>query len=69
MVVVSGDSDANCPVMQEWLKIDELVARATGGKIALCYATCIDRSTVADNHELLIPLVTHFGALFKKCVV
>ena len=69
MVVVSGEGDAECPIIKEWLKIDELVYRATTGKIALCIGPSIDRSTVAENHELLIPLVTQFGALLKKYVV
>lgn len=68
MVVVAGEGDPTCPVMAEWVKMEELVKRATSGRIALCKKEAIDRSTVADNYELLTPLVTHYGILLcNKC--
>lgn len=60
MVVVEG-GDERCPVISEWLKIETLVARASKGNIALVRGNSIDRSTVADNYELLSPLVQTYG--------
>lgn len=64
MVVVAGapssEEDA-CPVMQEWLKLEALVKRAAAeGKIA-SLSGAIDRTSVTDNYELLIPLVSNYG--------
>ena len=62
MVVVAGEGD-ECPVMNEWLKLEAVVSRGSKGKIAHCKSETIDRDTVADNYELLTPLVTHYGTL------
>lgn len=67
MVVVEGtEGVAQCPVMTEWLNMEEVVKRGTKGHIALCTTESLTRSTVADNHELLIPLIKHFGTLSAK---
>ena len=68
MVVVQGDggapgAQAECPIIVEWLKLDALVARAANGKIALIRTEDIDRDTVCDNYELLVPLVKELGGL------
>lgn len=64
-MVVAGGPDpaekADCPVIKEWLKLDHLVKRATDGKIAHVQQKTLDRVAVHDNHELLLPLVSHFG--------
>ena len=64
MPVVAADGNIDCPVMQQWVKLEALVARAGQGKIALMNKTALDRESVADNHELLIPLVSEFGTLY-----
>ena len=63
MVVVAGDdtSKGECPVMKEWVKLEALVSRAAGGKIALMHSKAVDRTTVADNYELLLPVVANYG--------
>lgn len=67
MVVLSGSSSASleieCPVLKEWLEIEEVVARAaTTGKVALCRYVDLGRSTVDDNYEILAPLLKEFGS-------
>lgn len=69
MVVVTGNSGAGapgvldeCPIIQRWLQLEDVVARAAKGKIALCRSADMDRSTVCDNYELLIPLVQEYGS-------
>ena len=59
----SGNSHEECPVMKEWIKLEALVSRAADGKIALMHAKNIDRTTVANNYELLLPLVANYGTL------
>ena len=69
MVVLAGDSSDSgkpheeCPVMKEWIKLEAVVSRATEGKIALMHGKNIDRTTVANNYELLLPLVANYGTL------
>ena len=63
MVVIHG-GETECPVMAEWLKMEDVVGRAsTKGNIALIRGSNIDRTTVADNFELLKPLVATLGSL------
>ena len=64
MVVVEGGLE-ECPIITEWLKLEDVVSRATKGKLALCRTDSINRSTVADNHELLIPLLKNLGTLVQ----
>lgn len=59
-VVVEGGAN-DCPVIQAWLQLEGVVERASKGHIALCRTDGINRQTVADNHELLKPLLQHFG--------
>lgn len=67
MAVVAGGDSIDCPVMQEWLKLEAVVSRAcTCGQVTSVKGNAIDRTTVADNHELLAPLVTHFGNSLGK---
>ena len=64
MVVVESNAtleNVECPVLKEWLKVEVLVARGVKGKVAECRSQSFSRLTVADNYELLIPLVTHVG--------
>lgn len=63
MVVVEGGTQIECPVLSEWVKMDELVQRAAKGHVALVRGKAIDRSTLADNHELLQPLLVQYGNL------
>ena len=49
--------------MKEWIKLEAVVSRATEGKIALMHGKNIDRTTVANNYELLLPLVANYGTL------
>ena len=65
MVVVAGNGDeaVERPVLKEWLKLERVVARAAKGNISLVRSDSITRDTVADNHELLGTLVSHYGIL------
>ena len=74
MVVLAGNSDGkspdspdNCPIIQEWLKLDAVVERAAKGQIVLATSK-LSRDTVADNYELLGPLVSELGILAVKHV-
>lgn len=58
MVLAEG---GDCPVICEWLKLEAVATRAASGTIALVRENNITRTTVADNYELLIPLVTTYG--------
>lgn len=69
MVVVNNVvEDANaCPVLGAWMKIEALVSRAaTHGKLAMCNTAQLDRTTVADNHELLIPILATYGGFLAS---
>ena len=51
-----------CPVIEEWLKMEVVVARAGAGKIAhLSHNT--DRDCVSSNADLLVPLIKAYGPL------
>ena len=67
MVVINGDGDAasalDCPVIKEWMGLEALVERATKGQIAVVNGKQLSRDTVADNYELLGPLISHYGIL------
>jgi len=68
MVVVAGAGEGQaepCPVMSEWLKLEALVTRASQGKIALYHSKEVSRTTLEDNHELLIPLISNYGILIQ----
>lgn len=68
MVVVAGAGEGQaepCPVMSEWLKLEALVTRASQGKIALYHSKNVHRTTLEDNHELLIPLISNYGILIQ----
>ena len=49
--------------MKAWLDLPAVVDRATKGKICLVREAEITRTTVADNYELLMPLISEFGLL------
>lgn len=55
-------SVVKCPVIQEWLKLDAVVDRAAKGHLALAKSKTLTRDTVADNYEILGPLVAEYGA-------
>ena len=68
MVVVAGAGEGQaelCPVMSEWLKIEALVTRASQGKIALYQSNVLTRTTLENNHELLIPVISTYGILMQ----
>lgn len=74
MVVVAGSSDGTgpdspdkCPIIQEWLKLEAVVERATKGQIVLANSK-LSRDTVSENYELLGPLVSELGILAFKHV-
>ena len=54
-------SVVKCPVIQEWLKLDAVVDRAAKGHLALAKSKTLTRDTVADNYEILGPLVAEYG--------
>ena len=56
----SGLDENQCPVVSAWMKLDLLVSRAAGGKIAEVGKT-LDRQSVSDNADVLEPLIQHFG--------
>lgn len=64
-VVIAGDGQGEgvleCPILREWVKLDAVVQRATKGTVALLTSKDLSRDTVADNHEIIGPLVTHLG--------
>lgn len=62
MVVVEGDANSECPVLQKWMQLPGVVERAAKGSICLCRHEQLDRATVADNHQVLIPLIMEYGA-------
>ena len=77
MVVVAGNSDGKdgkgpdspdkCPIIQEWLKLEAVVERATKGQIVDA-SKKLSRDTVAGNYEVLGPLVSELGILaFQTC--
>ena len=68
-VVANAVDDANdCPVVGAWMKLEGLVSRAaTTGKMAVCATKELDRATVGDNYELLIPVLVNYGALQLRC--
>ena len=65
MVVVAGGEDleaqVDCPVVKEWLKLEAVVARGAKGRVGLCQTEGCDRDTVADNYELLLPILENYG--------
>lgn len=67
MVVINGDGEAamaiDCPVIKEWMGLEALVERAAKGQIAIAQGKKLTRDTVADNHEVLGPLISHYGIL------
>lgn len=53
-----------CPVMKQWLTLQAVVDRAArAGKITELRGENIDRGTVADNYEVLLPLIKEYGVL------
>ncbi|CAL1135198.1 unnamed protein product [Cladocopium goreaui] len=58
----SGLDEKQCPVVNAWMKLDLVVSRAAGGKIAEV-GKKMDRQSVADNADVLEPLIQHFGTL------
>lgn len=68
-----GDSEmeapVDCPVIAAWMKLDGLASRAAGGKIADISSLPLTRESVADNAEILEPLVREFGFLASTIVI
>jgi len=56
----------NCPVVKAWLSLPFLCSRAADGRLAHVMKDTIDRQTVADNAEMLEPLISEFGILVKN---
>ena len=54
-----------CPVIKAWLNLPFLCSRAADGRLAHVLKDTIDRQTVADNAEMLEPLIAEFGILVK----
>ena len=54
---------AGCPVLSAWAALPYLMKRASEGKISTVGEQGITRATVADNAEILKPIILHFGAL------
>ena len=48
----------NCPVVKAWLSLPFLCSRAADGRLAHVMKDTIDRQTVADNAEMLEPLIS-----------
>eukprot|EP00435_Cladocopium_sp_Y103_P060660 s449_g22.t1 len=51
----------SCPVLKAWLGLPFLCSRAADGKLAHVLKDTIDRQTVADNAEMLEPVIAEFG--------
>ena len=56
----------DCPVLRAWLKLPHLCARGALGKVAQVSQDELDRQTVADNSEMLEPLIVNFGNLISN---
>ena len=61
-----GPSDVSpdvvdCPVLKSWLAIPSLCTRGAEGKMAYVMKDNIDRQTVADNADMLEPLISELG--------
>jgi hypothetical protein len=52
-----------CPVVQRWLTLDAVVTRGGDGKICDIKKLPLTREAVADNSEVLYPVIEHFGPL------
>ena len=50
-----------CPVVRTWLTLDAVVTRGASGKICDVQSLPLKRETVADNSEVLYPVIEHFG--------
>lgn len=61
--------EKKCPITFAWMKLDHVVARAAHGKIAEV-GKSLDRQSVSDNADILVPLLEHFGILaqLKKII-
>lgn len=59
-------AEADCPIIAQWMTLDALVSRAARGKIAEVHQPGLTRETVADNAELLEPILEHMGRLAQK---
>ena len=70
-IVVAGadGGDGECPIISEWSKLEAVVQRATKGQLCLCTAKKITRESVAENHEIVAPVVKHLGALPQSAVL
>lgn len=53
----------DCPIIKQWMKMDGSVERAGKGKIAEISKLPLTRETVADNAELLAPVIAEYGIL------
>lgn len=51
----------DCPILKEWMKMDHLVERAGRGKIAEISKLPLTRETVADNADVLAPVIAEYG--------
>ena len=68
MAVASSSIDVDpktCPVIDEWMKMEVVVARAGTGKIAHV-SNDTDRQCVSANADLLEPLIKTYGCVAEK---
>jgi len=48
-------------LVNDWMQLDSLVARAAHGKLALVSAKPITRSDVVANADVVAPVIQHLG--------
>ena len=61
--MVSGSSE-ECPVLAAWALMQPVMRRAAEGKLCII-GGAITRQTVADNVEVIEPLLQHLGSSAK----
>ena len=59
--------DVGCPIIKGWNALPFVVSRASGGKLATV-GKKLTRQCVADNVELLEPVIATLGILSESCV-
>lgn len=53
----------HCPIIQAWLELPEVAARAAHGRIADLGRDGLTRESVGANADVLEPLIKEFGNL------
>ena len=70
VILPGGLQVDECPVMMQWLTLQAVVDRASrSGKITELRGEHIDRGSVIDNYEVLLPLIAAYGILSSHCVL